>query len=149
MLFRSNPLGGCLPILIQITIFFALYVVLLESVELRQAPFIFWIKDLAAKDPYYILPVVIGITMYFQQKLTPTPSTDEVQAKMMAFMPLFMTILFLNFQSGLVLYWLVNNLLTILQQWYIIKKVDRGDFKNKKSFSLVAWFLKNGSKRKY
>lgn len=147
---KINPLAGCLPTLVQIPVFFALYVVLLESIELRQAPFIFWLKDLSLKDPYYILPVIMGISMYFQQKLTPTPTTDETQAKMMAFMPVFMTVLFLSFPSGLVLYWLVNNLLTILQQSYIIKKVDRGDFdkKNKKGSRLTSWLSKNG-KRNY
>lgn len=144
---KINPLGGCLPILIQIPVFFALYVVLLESVELRQAPFIFWIHDLSAQDPYYILPVIMGISMYFQQKLTPTPTADEMQAKMMAFMPLFMTVLFLTFPSGLVLYWLVNNLLTIAQQWYILKKSERGGFEHQRS--LFSRLFKSGQRKHY
>ncbi|ARG98784.1 membrane protein insertase YidC [Legionella micdadei] len=118
---KVNPLGGCLPILIQIPVFIALYWVLLESVELRQAPFIFWIKDLSAADPYHILPIIMGATMLIQQKLNPAPP-DPMQAKVMMFLPILFTALFWNFPAGLVLYWVVNNALSILQQWYITRK---------------------------
>lgn len=118
---KINPLGGCLPILVQIPVFIALYWVLLESVELRQAPFILWIKDLSVKDPYHILPGIMGVTMFLQQKLSPAPA-DPVQAKVMLAMPIVMTALFWNFPAGLVLYWAVNNTLSIAQQWYVMKK---------------------------
>ena len=118
---KVNPLGGCLPIVIQIPVFIALYWVLLESIELRQAPFIFWIKDLAMADPLHILPVIMGATMLIQQKLNPAPP-DPMQAKIMMFLPLLFTGLFWNFPAGLVLYWIVNNSLSILQQWYITRK---------------------------
>lgn len=119
---KVNPLSGCLPMIIQIPFFFALYYVLLESVQLRQAPFIFWIQDLSIKDPYYVLPVLMGITMFIQQRLNPTPP-DPMQAKIMMFMPVMFTVFFLNFPAGLVLYWLTNNCLSILQQWWIIRTV--------------------------
>lgn len=118
---KVNPLGGCLPIIIQIPVFIALYWVLLESVELRQAPFIFWIKDLASADPYHVLPLIMGATMVVQQKLNPAPP-DPMQAKVMMFLPVLFTALFWSFPSGLVLYWIVNNTLSILQQWYITHK---------------------------
>ncbi len=118
---KVNPLGGCLPILIQIPVFIALYWVLLESVELRQAPFVFWIKDLAVADPYHVLPIIMGATMLVQQQLNPAPP-DPMQAKIMMFLPLLFTALFWNFPAGLVLYWIVNNTLSILQQWYITRK---------------------------
>lgn len=118
---KVNPLGGCLPILIQIPVFIALYWVLLESVELRQAPWIFWIKDLSEADPFYILPIIMGLTMVIQQKLSPA-SPDPAQAKMMMMLPLVFTFLFAHFPAGLVLYWTVNNTLSILQQWYITRK---------------------------
>lgn len=120
---KVNPLGGCLPILIQIPVFIALYWVLIESVELRQAPFIFWIKDLAAADPYHILPIIMGGTMLVQQRLNPTPP-DPMQAKVMMFLPVLFTALFWNFPAGLVLYWIVNNTLSILQQWHISRKYN-------------------------
>jgi YidC/Oxa1 family membrane protein insertase len=120
---KVNPFGGCLPILIQIPVFIALYWVLLESVELRQAPFILWIKDLAAPDPYYILPALMGLTMLIQQKISPAPP-DPMQAKVMMILPVVFTFLFLRFPSGLVLYWVVNNALSILQQWYNMHKYD-------------------------
>lgn len=132
---KVNPLGGCLPILIQIPVFIALYWVLLESVELRQAPFIFWIKDLAAADPYHILPLIMGATMLIQQKLNPAPP-DPVQAKVMMFLPILFTGLFWNFPSGLVLYWIVNNTLSILQQWYITRKYS--DDKPVKKLAVAA-----------
>ena len=118
---KINPVSGCLPILIQIPVFFALYYVLLESVELRHAPFIFWIQDLSVKDPYFILPILMGISMFLQQKLSPKPP-DPTQAKVFMFLPIIMTLFFLNFPAGLVLYWFVNNAISILQQWYITKK---------------------------
>lgn len=118
---KVNPLGGCLPIIIQIPVFIALYWVLLESVELRQAPFILWIKDLATSDPYHVLPIIMGGTMLIQQRLNPAPP-DPMQAKIMMFLPILFTALFWNFPSGLVLYWIVNNTLSILQQWYITNK---------------------------
>ena len=120
--YKVNPLGGCLPMVIQIPVFFALYKVLLEDIGLRHAPFMFWLQDLSAKDPYYITPVVMGITMFVQQKLTPT-TLDSAQAKILQYMPLIFTFMFLNFPSGLVIYWLVNNLLTILQQYLINRTV--------------------------
>lgn len=119
---KINPLGGCLPMLIQIPVFIALYWVLLESVELRQAPFILWIQDLSIKDPYFVLPVIMGISMYFQQKLNPAP-LDPVQAKVFAVLPFVFTVFFAFFPAGLVLYWVVNNVLTIAQQWYITNRV--------------------------
>jgi YidC/Oxa1 family membrane protein insertase len=118
---KINPLGGCLPILIQIPVFIALYWVLVESVELRHAPFIFWIKDLSASDPLHVLPLIMGLTMFIQQKLNPA-QPDPMQAKIMMMMPVFFTILFWGFPSGLVLYWIVNNTLSILQQWWITRK---------------------------
>lgn len=121
---KVNPLGGCLPILVQIPVFIALYYVLLEAVELRQAPFVLWIQDLSAKDPYYVLPIIMGLSMVVQQRLNPQPP-DPVQAKVMMFMPVFFTFLFLQFPAGLVLYWVVNNLLSILQQWIITRRIDK------------------------
>ena len=118
---KVNPLGGCLPILVQIPVFIALYWVLIESVELRHAPFVLWIADLSASDPYHVLPIIMGITMLIQQKLNPAPP-DPMQAKVMMFLPVVFTVLFLNFPAGLVLYWIVNNTLSILQQWYITHK---------------------------
>lgn len=120
---KINPLGGCLPMLVQIPVFLALYWVLLESVELRQADFIFWIHDLSAKDPFYVLPVIMGISMFLQQKLNPTPM-DPMQQKILQFLPLIFTVFFAFFPSGLVLYWVVNNILSILQQWYITRKIE-------------------------
>jgi len=121
---KINPLGGCLPILVQIPVFISLYWVLLESVELRQAPFIFWLNDLSKNDPYFVLPILMGISMFAQQKLNPTPP-DPMQAKIMMALPLVFTFFFLFFPSGLVLYWLVNNLLSITQQYIITKRIER------------------------
>ncbi|MDO9226125.1 MAG: membrane protein insertase YidC [Pseudomonadota bacterium] len=115
---KINPLGGCLPILVQIPVFIALYWVLLGAVELRQAPFALWLTDLSKPDPFYVLPVVMAITSFIQVKLSPAP-TDPVQAKVMMFMPIAFSVMFLFFPAGLVLYWLVNNVLSILQQWRI------------------------------
>ncbi len=119
---KINPLGGCLPIVIQIPVFIALYYVLLESVELRQAPWILWIQDLSIMDPYFVLPILMGVTMLVQQKLNPAPA-DPLQAKIMMVLPLMFTVMFAVFPSGLVLYWVVSNLLSIAQQWYITKHV--------------------------
>ncbi|HYL24648.1 MAG TPA: membrane protein insertase YidC [Burkholderiales bacterium] len=115
---KINPLGGCFPILVQIPVFIALYWVLLAAIELRHAPFILWIKDLAALDPYFVLPILMTATMVLQTRMNPTPP-DPVQAKVMQFMPYFFSIFFFFFPAGLVLYWLVNNILSILQQWQI------------------------------
>ncbi|MFP5506555.1 MAG: membrane protein insertase YidC [Gammaproteobacteria bacterium] len=122
---KINPLGGCLPILIQIPVFIALYWVLLESVEMRQAPFILWLTDLSAKDPYFVLPLIMGVTMFIQQKLNPAP-LDPVQAKVMMVLPFIFTVFFAFFPSGLVLYWVTNNILSIAQQWVITKRVEQG-----------------------
>lgn len=121
---KVNPLGGCLPIVVQIPVFIALYWVLLQSVELRQAPFMLWIDDLSAKDPYYVLPVLMGITMFVQTMLNPTPP-DPMQAKLMKIMPVAFSIFFFFFPAGLVLYWLVNNILSIAQQWHITRTIER------------------------
>ena len=120
---KINPLGGCWPILIQIPVFIALYWVLLESVELRQADFIFWINDLSVRDPYYVLPLLMGASMYFQQKLNPAPP-DPMQAKIMQMLPIIFTVFFAFFPAGLVLYWVANNLLSIAQQWKITKSIE-------------------------
>jgi YidC/Oxa1 family membrane protein insertase len=120
---KINPLAGCLPILIQIPFFLAFYWVLLESVEMRQAPFFAWITDLSVRDPYFILPILMGAAMYGQFKLQPMPSTDPMQAKVFAFMPVIMSVTMAWFPAGLVLYWLTNTLLSIAQQWRINKLV--------------------------
>ena len=117
---KINPLGGCLPIVVQIPVFIALYWVLLASIELRHAPWLGWIQDLSAPDPYFILPVIYAVSMFVQTKLNPQPA-DPVQARVMLMMPIVFSVFFLFFPAGLVLYWVVQNLLTILQQWYINK----------------------------
>ncbi len=119
---KINPLGGCLPILIQMPVFIALYWVLLESVELRQAPWILWIRDMSTADPYFVLPVLMGISMFIQQKLNPAP-VDPIQARVMMMLPFIFTVFFAFFPSGLVIYWVVNNTLSIIQQWYITRVV--------------------------
>ena len=121
---KINPLGGCFPILVQIPVFIALYWVLLAAIELRHAPFWLWIQDLSALDPYYVLPVLMTVTMVIQTRLNPVPP-DPVQAKVMQFMPFVFSIFFFFFPAGLVLYWLVNNVLSILQQWQIQRMFDR------------------------
>ncbi len=121
---KINPLGGCLPMIVQIPVFIALYWVLLESVELRQAPFILWIQDLSIKDPYYILPLLMGVSMFIQQRLNPAPP-DPIQAKVMMALPIIFTLFFAFFPAGLVLYWLANSVLSVAQQWYITAKVDK------------------------
>jgi YidC/Oxa1 family membrane protein insertase len=131
--YKVNPFGGCLPMVIQIPVFFALYKALLNSIELRHAPFIsyipftdkIWLVDLSIKDPYYITPVLMGLSMFIQQKMTPTGGGDALQEKLMYFMPIFLTFLFLNFPSGLVVYWLANNILSIVQQYIVNKKMEK------------------------
>jgi len=120
---KVNPLGGCLPIIIQIPVFFALYKVLLMSIEMRQAPFIGWIEDMSVQDPYFVLPVLMGISMFIQQRLNPQPP-DPVQAKVMQFLPFLFTAMFLFFPAGLVLYWVVNNVLSIIQQRMVMKRMN-------------------------
>ena len=122
---KINPLGGCLPILVQIPVFIALYWTLLESVELRQAPFALWIDNISSADPYFVLPVIYGITMFFQQRLNPAP-VDPMQKKMMQMLPIMFTGFFAFFPAGLVLYWIVNNVLTIAQQTFIMKRIEAG-----------------------
>ena len=122
---KVNPLGGCLPILVQIPVFISLYWVLLGAVEMRDAPWILWIKDLASADPFYILPVLMIISMFVQTKLNPTPP-DPIQAKVMMMMPFMFGIMFLWFPAGLVLYWVVNNVLSIAQQWHITRMIEGG-----------------------
>lgn len=123
---KVNPLGGCLPIVVQIPVFIALYWVLLGAVEMRDAPWILWIKDLSTADPYYVLPVIMVISMLIQTKLNPEPP-DPVQAKLMKIMPFAFGVMFFFFPAGLVLYWVVNNILSIGQQWQITRMVERGD----------------------
>ncbi len=123
---KINPMGGCLPMLVQMPVFIALYWTLMEAVELRQSPFMFWIVDLSIKDPTFILPLLMGASMFVQMQLGTQPQ-DPTQAKIMKFMPVIFTVMFLWFPSGLVLYWLVNNLLSIAQQWYINKQLDAAE----------------------
>ncbi len=124
---KVNPLGGCLPLLVQMPIFLGLFWMLQESVELRQAPFMLWITDLSVQDPYYVLPLLMGASMWLMAKLQPSMSTDPMQQKMMQFMPVIFTVFFLWFPSGLVLYWVVSNIVTILQQMYIYRAIDKAD----------------------
>ncbi|MCG6898141.1 MAG: membrane protein insertase YidC [Thiocapsa sp.] len=121
---KINPLGGCLPILIQIPVFISLYWVLLESVEMRQAPFVLWLDNLSAPDPYFILPLIMGVSMFIQTKLNPPPP-DPMQAKLMMSLPFVFTVFFAFFPSGLVLYWTVNNILSIAQQWHITRTIEK------------------------
>lgn len=125
---KVNPFGGCLPLLIQMPVFLALYYVLMESVELRHAPFFGWIIDLSIKDPYFVLPIIYGATMWAMQKLNPQP-TDPMQAKIMGMLPFIFTFMFLWFPAGLVLYWVTNNTLSILQQYIITKQIEKADTK--------------------
>ncbi len=122
---KINPLGGCLPILVQIPVFIALYWVLLESVEMRQAEFILWLNDLSAPDPYYVLPLIMGVSMLLQQKLNPSP-LDPIQQRIMMILPIVFTVFFAFFPAGLVLYWVVNNILSIAQQWVITRRIEAG-----------------------
>ncbi|MBK1641372.1 membrane protein insertase YidC [Chromatium okenii] len=128
---KINPLGGCLPILIQIPVFIALYWVLLESVEMRQAPFMLWLNNLSAPDQYFVLPLIMGVSMFVQQKLNPAPP-DPIQAKVMMSLPFVFTVFFAFFPSGLVLYWTVNNLLSIAQQWHITRNIEQAAAKHKR-----------------
>lgn len=121
---KINPLGGCLPIVVQMPVFIALYWMLLESVELRHAPFILWIDDLSMKDPYFVLPILMGASMFVQQLLNPTPP-DPMQAKIMKMLPIIFTFFFLWFPAGLVIYWVTNNTISILQQWIITRKIEK------------------------
>ena len=125
---KINPLGGCLPIVVQMPVFLSLYWVLLESVEMRQAPWLLWITDLSIKDPFFILPIIMGTTMFIQQRLNPTPP-DPMQAKVMKLMPIVFTFFFLWFPAGLVMYWVTNNTLSILQQWYITRGIEAANKK--------------------
>lgn len=120
---KINPLGGCLPMLVQMPVFIALYYVLLESVELRQAPFFLWINDLSVMDPYFVLPILMGASMFVQTRLNPTPA-DPTQAQVMKWMPMIFAVFMLWFPAGLVLYWLTNNILSIAQQWIITRKIE-------------------------
>jgi len=122
---KANPLGGCLPILVQIPIFIALYWVLIESVELRQAPFILWIENLSERDPYFILPALNAIFMIATQRLSPATGMDPLQQKMMQFMPVAFSVMFAFFPAGLVLYWATNAGLSLAQQYYITRKITR------------------------
>lgn len=123
---KVNPMGGCLPILVQMPVFIALYWVLRESVELRHEPFFGWIFDLSSKDPWFILPLIMGVSMWFQMRLNPAPP-DPTQAKVMQMMPFMFTFMFMWFPSGLVLYWVSNNILSISQQWVITRSIEKGD----------------------
>ncbi|MBT9319879.1 membrane protein insertase YidC [Actinobacillus pleuropneumoniae] len=129
---KVNPMGGCLPILIQMPIFIALYWTFMEAVELRHAPFFGWIQDLSAQDPYYILPLLMGASMFLLQKMSPSPVTDPVQQKVMTFMPVMFTVFFLWFPSGLVLYWLTSNIITIVQQWLIYRNLEKKGLHSRK-----------------
>ncbi|MDQ6619469.1 MAG: membrane protein insertase YidC [Pseudomonadota bacterium] len=122
---KINPLGGCLPIVVQIPVFIALYWVLLSAVELRHAPWIGWIRDLSAPDPYFVLPVIYAVTAYLQVRLSPTPIQDPMQAKVMQIMPIAFSVMFLFFPAGLVLYWLINNTLQIAQQWHMNRVLEK------------------------
>ncbi|TRW48746.1 membrane protein insertase YidC [Aliidiomarina halalkaliphila] len=129
---KVNPLGGCLPMLLQLPIFLALYWVLLESPEIRHADFMLWINDLSSRDPYFILPLLMGASMYLMQRLQPTPVTDPMQAKILQYMPVVFTVFFLFFPAGLVLYWLVSNLISISQMTYIYRQIDKKGLGTKK-----------------
>lgn len=129
---KVNPLGGCLPMLIQMPVFLALYWVLMESVELRHAPFYLWINDLSIQDPFFVLPIIYGATMWIMQKLNPQP-TDPMQARVMQMLPLVFTFMFLWFPAGLVLYWVTNNSLSIVQQYIITKQIENADTKPAKT----------------
>ena len=123
---KINPMGGCLPVLVQIPVFIALYWVLVESVELRQAPFIGWIKSLTDQDPYFVLPVLNGLVMIITQRLSPATGMDPMQQRMMQIMPLAFAVMFAFFPAGLVLYWTVNGLLGLVQQWLITRRIEAG-----------------------
>ncbi|WP_025733211.1 membrane protein insertase YidC [Carnimonas nigrificans] len=125
---KINPLGGCLPMVIQMPVFISLYWMLMESVELRHSPFMLWVQDLSAMDPLFILPIIMGLSMFLQQQLNPTPP-DPTQAKLMKMLPIIFTFFFLWFPAGLVLYWITNNVLSIAQQYFITKQIEKNDAK--------------------
>lgn len=127
---KINPIGGCLPVIIQIPVFISLYWVLLASIEIRNAPWLGWITDLAAPDPYYVLPVLMAVSMFIQQKMSPPPP-DRMQARLMMALPVIFSVTFFFFPSGLVLYWVVNNILSILQQWWVTKRYEAEKIKEK------------------
>lgn len=127
---KVNPLGGCLPMLLQMPVLIGIYWVLMKSVELRQAPFLLWYNDLSVMDPYFILPLLMGASMFISQTLSPMATTDPVQAKVMKLMPVIFTVFFLWFPAGLVLYWIVSNVFNIAQQSYIIRSVNKA-YENK------------------
>ena len=122
----ANPVGGCFPLLLQMPVFLALYWALMESVELRHAPFMLWIHDLSAMDPYFVLPILFGISMYLTTAMQPEPP-DPMQAKVLKMMPVMFSFFFLWFPAGLVLYWLVNNILSVAQQFYVTKQIERAN----------------------
>jgi len=122
--YKINPMTGCLPLILLTSCVFALYKVLIIAIELRQAPFMLWINDLSSKDPYYVLPILMGLTMLIQQKMTPS-TADATQQKIMLIMPVVFTFMFISFPSGLILYWLINNIFGIAQQFYINKKIKK------------------------
>ncbi|NCB14166.1 MAG: membrane protein insertase YidC, partial [Erysipelotrichia bacterium] len=121
----ANPMGGCLPLLLQIPVFFAIYRVLINAIELKGAEWILWVQDLAEMDPYFVLPILMGATMYIQQKITPNTMQDEMQRKIFQFLPVIFTFFFLWFPAGLTLYWFINNVFTIGQQYYINRLFDK------------------------
>jgi YidC/Oxa1 family membrane protein insertase len=131
---KVNPFGGCLPVVIQIPVFISLYWVLLSSVEMRGAPWILWIHDLSQQDPFFILPVLMAVSMFVQTRLNPTPP-DPVQAKMMMFMPIAFSVMFFFFPAGLVLYYVVNNVLSIAQQYYITRMMGKAKKPQEKASS--------------
>ena len=128
----ANPMGGCLPMILQIPVFFAIYRVLLNAIELQGAPWILWIDNLAIKDPYFILPIIMGAAMYIQQRLTPTSFTDPMQEKIMKFLPVIFIFFFMTFPAGLTLYWCVNNIFALIQQ-IIINRM----FKKRKELEMA------------
>lgn len=128
-----NPMGGCFPIFLQMPILIALYYMFMEAVQLRHEPFFGWIQDLSAQDPYYILPLLMGVSMFFLQKMSPSPTTDPTQQKVMTFMPVMFTVFFLFFPSGLVLYWLISNVITMIQQQIIYRELDKKGLHDRKS----------------
>ena len=130
---KVNPLGGCLPLLIQMPIFIALYWTLMESTELRQSSFILWITDLSVKDPYFVLPILYGVSMFLLQKMSPTPITDPIQRKVFMAMPFIFTFMFCTFPAGLTLYWLISNCFTIFQQVIIFRSLETRGLSMKKA----------------
>ncbi len=129
---NANPLGGCLPLLIQMPIFIALYWTLMESTELRHQPFVLWIRDLSVHDPYFVLPILMGVTMFLLQKMSPTPITDPMQKKIMTAMPIVFTAMFCYFPAGLTIYWVVSNTVSIIQQFLIYRALEKKGLSLKK-----------------